>query len=117
MGKLCISATGTGDVSWASGEIFPYWSGVAYVPWKNFLGDDTIIPHGSVGDSVLSLKNFLRDLGFDGIDVGPVYDENTVAVIKGIQAKHGIATDGIVGPLTRIALYNEHGLLNIPHLQ
>jgi general secretion pathway protein A len=104
------------DVSWASGEIFPYWSGVAYVPWKNFLGDDAIVSQGAMGDSVWSLKTFLRNLGFDGIGAGPVYDEKTVTVIKGIQAKHGLATDGIVGPLTRIALYNEHGLLNIPHL-
>jgi general secretion pathway protein A len=116
-GELFVFRDGEhGDVSWTSGEILPYWAGVAYVPWKNYLGDDTIIPHGSTGDSVLSLKTFLSDLGFDGIDVGPVYDDNTVAVIKGIQAKHGIATDGIVGPLTRIALYNEHGFLNIPHL-
>jgi general secretion pathway protein A len=103
-------------MSWASEEIFPYWSGVAYVPWKNFLGDDAIISHGAMGDPVLSLKTFLLNLGFDEIHISPVYDEKTVTVIKGIQAKHGVATDGIVGPLTRIALYNEHGFLNIPHL-
>lgn len=105
-----------GDVSWAFSRVIPFWSGVAYVPWKNFSGDDEIIPHGSTGDPVLSLKSLLRDLGFDGIGAGPVYDEETVTVIKGIQAKHGLPTDGIVGPLTRIALYNEHGYLNMPQL-
>lgn len=114
--RLVLTDGESEGVSWTSAEILPYWSGIAYVPWKNFLGDDTIIPHGAEGNPVLSLKSFLHNLGIDGIDVSPVYDENTVTAIKAIQAKHGLATDGIVGPLTRIALYNEHGFLNIPHL-
>ena len=97
-------------------RIPPYWSGVAYVPWRNFLGHERLISHGSSGDPVVSLKALLRDLGYEGVDLSPIYDEKTVTVIKGIQAKYGLGVDGIVGPLTRIALYNEHGSLNIPAL-
>ncbi|MBN2033111.1 MAG: AAA family ATPase [Deltaproteobacteria bacterium] len=114
--RSVISDGEGGNMAWTFSEIMPYWSGLAHVPWRNFLGDDTIIPHGSTGESVLSLKSLLLDLGFKGLDLGPVYDEKTVTAIKGIQAKHGLDTDGIVGPLTRIALYNEQGFLTIPHL-
>ena len=92
------------------------WSGAAYVPWKNYLGYDRVISYGSRGEPVLSHKAFLRDLGYEGVDMNPDYDEKTLAVIKGIQAKHGLAMDGLIGPLTRIALYNEHGSLDIPRL-
>jgi len=92
------------------------WSGAAYIPWKNFLGYDRVISHWSRGEPVLSHKAFLRDLGYEGVDMSPDYDERTLAVIKGIQAKHGLAMDGLIGPLTRIALYNEHMSLDIPRL-
>jgi general secretion pathway protein A len=94
----------------------PYWSGVAYIPWRNFLGHDRAISHGGAGEAVLNLKRYLRDLGYEGVGLSPIYDEKTVTVIKGIQAKYGLAVDGIIGPLTRIALYNEHGSLNTPRL-
>jgi len=113
---LVFSAPEGGDGSLVLSRIPPSWSGAAYIPWKNFLGYDRMISYGSAGDPVLSLKTFLRDLGYEGVEITPAYDEKTVTVIKGIQAKHGLATDGVIGPLTRIALYNEHGALNVPYL-
>jgi general secretion pathway protein A len=105
-----------GYVQWEYSQIKPYWSGAAYIPWKDFLGYERVIQYGSSSDAVVSLKTFLRDLGYEGIEIGPLYDEKTIMVVKGIQAKHGIPTDGLVGPLTKIVLYNEHGSLMIPHL-
>jgi len=105
-----------GYLQWDSGEIRPYWSGSAYVPWKDYLGYERVIQSGSSSDAVVGLKTFLRDLGYEGIDLGPSYDEQTILVIKGIQAKHGIPTDGLVGPLTKIVLYHEHRGLNVPRL-
>jgi general secretion pathway protein A len=106
-----------GHVHWEYGKIRPYWSGTAYIPWKDFLGYDSVIQHGSPGDAVVSLKTFLRDLGYDGIEIEPAYDEKTMTLVKEIQAKHGILTDGLVGPFTKVLLYNEHHSLNIPHLE
>jgi general secretion pathway protein A len=113
---LVFSDPEGGEGSWLLSQIPPSWSGAAYIPWKNFLGYDRVIAYGSAGDPVLSLKTFLRDLGYEGVDISPVYDEKTVTVIKGIQAKHGLVTDGLIGPLTRIAVYNEQRSLNIPQL-
>ena len=105
-----------GYIPWDYSQIKPYWSGAAYLPWRDFLGYDRVIQYGSSGDAVVSLKTFLRDLGYEGIEIGPLYDEKTIMVVKGVQAKHGIPTDGLVGPLTKIVLYNENGSLTIPHL-
>jgi general secretion pathway protein A len=105
-----------GYVHWDYSKLKPYWSGAAYIPWKDFLGYDRIIQYGSPSDAVVSLKTFLRDLGYEGIEIEPAYDERTMLVVRGIQAKHGISADGLVGPFTKVVLYNEHRSLNIPHL-
>jgi general secretion pathway protein A len=113
---LTFSIPESGEVECSFSRVKPYWRGVAYVPWKDFLGYEGVIPHQSSPDSVLSLKAFIRDLGYEGVEIIPAYDGQTVMVIKGIQAKHGIQTDGLVGPLTKIALDNENRSLNIPRL-
>jgi general secretion pathway protein A len=104
------------DVQWNYDQVKSYWSGTAYVPWKDFLGYEGVIQYGSSSDAVVSLKTFLHDLGYQGIKIGPLYDEQTRTVARGIQGKHGIPTDGGVGPLTKIVIYNENRSLDIPHL-
>jgi general secretion pathway protein A len=68
------------------------------------------------GDSVLTLKMYMHDLGYDDMGITPTYDEKITKAIKQMQRKHGIPVDGVVGPLTKIALYNEKAALNIPRL-
>ena len=36
-----------------------------------------------------------------------MFDNNTLLAVKKIQQKYGLREDGKVGPLTKIALYNE----------
>ena len=55
-------------------------------------------------------------VGFDHIDISPHYDGDTEQAIKQIQEKYGLQTDGIVGPLTKIALFNEKKSLSGPHI-
>jgi general secretion pathway protein A len=97
-------------------ETHSYWSGVAYVPWRNFLDLKGIIPYKSTEDSIITLKILLRGLGFDDIEVNSDYDEQTKRAIRQIQEKHGLKVDGLVGGLTKIALYNEKKSFNIPHI-
>ena len=33
-----------------------------------------------------------------------------------VLEKHGIKPDGLIGPMTKIILYNAHGALQIPNL-
>jgi general secretion pathway protein A len=93
-----------------------YWSRVAYVAWKDFLNLPGILSFSNSGDSVLTLKMFMHDLGYRELDITPTYDEKTAKAIKQVQRRHGIHADGVVGPLTKIALYNEKAALNIPRL-
>jgi general secretion pathway protein A len=97
-------------------ELKSYWSGVTYIPWKNFLSLTGSIPLDSPKDSIITLKMLMRDIGFSDIDMSPVYDELTRKAITEIQKKSGIKVDGVVGPLTKIILYNEMGSLKIPHV-
>jgi len=109
---------GLGDrVSTASfDEAKAYWSGKAYIPWKNFFALTGTIPIDSAGESIITLKLLLRDIGFEDIELSPAYDQRTREAITRVQIKHNLPVDGVVGSMTKIALYNEKGLPEIPHL-
>jgi len=109
---------GEGDrvIEVTSKKLKTYWSGPAYIPWKNFLSLTGIIPFHSSADTILTLKMLLRNIGFDTIEISPVYDAPTRQTIIEIQEKHGIPTDGLVGSLTKIVLYNEKMSFDIPHI-
>jgi len=93
-----------------------YWSGVAYVPWKNFLAISGIIPKNSGGEAVITLKLLLRDIGYNDLELNAEYDLETQQAIEDVQAKYGIAVDGFVGPLTKMILYQEKRTFEIPEV-
>ncbi|MGB9500176.1 MAG: AAA family ATPase [Dissulfuribacterales bacterium] len=97
-------------------DVIENWSGTGYVFWKNFYNYRGTIPLTSLGESVITLKLHLRDIGYPQIKISGTYDLETQTAIKDIQAKHHIPVDGYVGPLTKIVLYNEKSSLVIPHL-
>ncbi len=97
-------------------DLESYWSGVAYIPWKNFLSLAGTIPLDSPKDSIITLKMLLRDIGFNKVEISPFYDENTRQAVKNVQRKYGIRVDGVVGSTTKIALYNEKNFKGIPHI-
>ena len=105
------------EITAVSDEVLACWSGIAYIPWKNFFPLRGEIPTNSPGDSIITLKLILKDLGFNEVGISPAYDAITREAIKAIQKKHGIGVDGVVGPLTKIAIYNEKESLNIPHIR
>ena len=97
-------------------ELEFYWSGVAYLPWKNFHSIWGTIPAQSYKDSVITLKLLLQDLGFENVSIDDKYDGLTRHAVETIQAKYGIPVDGYVGPLTKIILYKEKDSLEMPQL-
>ena len=92
------------------------WNGVAYVLWKDFYHFDGVIPISSPGEVILSLKMHLKTLGFPIAEMSAAYDVATRAAVETVQARHGLDPDGMVGPLTKIVLYNEDRSLDIPRL-
>ncbi|GBC59280.1 peptidoglycan-binding protein [Desulfonema ishimotonii] len=97
-------------------ELNRFWSGVAYTPWKNFLGITGTIPRNASADSIITLKMILQDIGFRQIEITPVYNDETRQAVRQIQERNGVTVDGAVGPMTKIILYNEIPSLTIPHL-
>lgn len=92
------------------------WDGEGFVFWKNFYNYQGTIPLDSPGESVITLKLHLRNIGYQHLEISGTYDLATRMAIKAIQARNGIPIDGYVGPLTKIVLYNERQSLAIPHL-
>jgi general secretion pathway protein A len=104
-------------ISVAPAKMQSYWSGSAYILWKNFFNYSGDIGLDAPAESVFTLKMLLRDIGFKEIKPDNLYDDFTRETIKKIQEKHGIEVDGIVGSRTKIVIYNEKKELKIPHLQ
>lgn len=97
-------------------DLKSYWTGSGYIPWKNFLGLAATPPFRLSQDSVLTLKMVLQEIGFNDIQINASYDREIWEAIKRFQERHGLKTDGIVGPLTQIVLYNEIKSSEIPFI-
>jgi general secretion pathway protein A len=85
-----------------------YWSGEAYIFWKNFKNLNGVLSQRSNGQDVRKLKKLLQQIGYSDVNVTDTYDNDTMQIIKAIQTKYGLHIDGMVGPYTKIALYNEN---------
>jgi len=97
-------------------ELVKFWSGVTYLPWKDFLQISGTPPVEASPDTIIALKMLLRNIGFSRIDISPIYDNPTRDAVEKIQEKYGISVDGIVGSTTKIALYNERKIFTMPHI-
>jgi general secretion pathway protein A len=97
-------------------DFLRYWSGEAFIFWKNFKDLRGTISQRSKGKDIKVLKQFLQQLGYNHIPATEEYDQETEQVIKDIQNKYGLHVDGLVGSLTKISLYNEDNKLVMPSL-
>ena len=97
-----------GDIITVDRRILPrLWSGEAYIVWKNFTGLEGVIGENSWPNTVKSLKMLLRDLNYTGDFSSGSYDADIREFIEDIQRKKGFEVDGVVGPFTKIILFNE----------
>lgn len=97
-------------------ELARLWTGVAYLPWKNFLSLTGTIPGNAPPDSVLVLKMLLRELGHEAVPLDREYDGATRRAVEEIQARFGLPVDGVVGNLTKIALYRAGDRFAVPRV-
>jgi general secretion pathway protein A len=100
----------------AFSDLKKYLGETSYILWKNYYGYDGMIPGSAPPETILTLKMQLRDMGYSDIAIHGGYDDQTRTIIQTLQNKYQIKPDGLVGPLTKIALYNETASLNIPHI-
>jgi general secretion pathway protein A len=115
--KILLGGSGDNDlvVTDLNGIEF-FWSGVAYIPWKNYLSIWGTIPTQSYKDSIITLKLLLQDIGFKNFEINDDYDDQTQKAIEQLQTKYGLPVDGFVGPLTKIILYREKNAFDMPRL-
>ncbi|MBW1861089.1 MAG: AAA family ATPase, partial [Deltaproteobacteria bacterium] len=77
-GKITLRGLGEDDaIMVETEELKSFWSGVAYIPWKNFLNYIGTIPRNAPRDSIITLKMLMKGIGFNDIEVSPLYDERT----------------------------------------
>jgi general secretion pathway protein A len=107
---------GDGSFPVAPAALVGRWNGVAHVFWKNYYNYTGVIPISSPGEVILSLKMHLKSMGFPIEAMTAAYDTTTRLAVEAIQARNGLNVDGLVGPMTKIVLYNEDPSLNSPRL-
>ncbi len=107
---------GTAEATVAPEALNWYWTGTAYLPWRDFVSINATVPESGGPTAVRKIKQLLAAIGLPPpADTGR-YDDHTRALIEQLQASHGLQPDGVVGALTKICLYNESPGLRIPHL-
>lgn len=115
--KLSLKNTRDNDVIISSPhELRKHWSGIAYIPWKNYFALTGTIPGDATEESIITLKLLLKEIGFSDIELSPEYDEETRKAITKFQVAYDLPVDGVVGSITKIALYNQKKSLKLPHL-
>ena len=109
-------SNGEGIYAVAPFSLAGLWNGVAHILWKNYFNYNGVIPISSPGEAIISLKAHLKSLGFPIEEMSAAYDAATRRAVETIQARNGLEVDGMVGPLTKIALYNTDASLAVPRL-
>ncbi len=105
------------EIALKTDDINDHWTGIAYVPWKDFYGCTGEIPTYAPESSVKALKLLLKDIGYPDLEINPIYDDQTRQAVVDVQKKNGLPPDGVVGPFTKIVLYNEQKNIKIPHIR
>ena len=111
-----VLANGPDTIEISKQAFDAYHNGLVFIPWKDFLSYGKTITPGNYQNEVLTLKMHLKRIGHSGAELTPYYDEYTQDVVKRIQRNYGLEDDGVVGPLTKIALYNQSHPSRIPLL-
>ncbi len=88
----------------------------ACVFWKDFEGLYGTIPGDASAETILTLKKLLRQMGFSGVALTADYDDVTKRIVKKIQVRGGIPVDGLVGPVTKMIIYNDLKLYQVPSI-
>jgi len=111
---------GVGDATVArvpAAQLEALWAGEAWVVWRDFVSLPAVIREGHGGASVYWLQSTLAELGFYGASPTGRYDPPTRRAVRAFQSSRGLASDGRVGPRTKMALYDALGDFAIPRLR
>jgi len=92
------------------------WLGEAHLFWRDFENLSPYLAPGTTGSEVGRLQRLLARVGAYPDPPSLVYDDATTEAIARFQRSRHLVPDGIVGPLTKIALYNAIATYHRPRL-
>jgi general secretion pathway protein A len=90
-------------VPWA--DLAPFYAGVFYLAWKNPRGYSGVVSADSPRDKILALAEHLRAAGIIDADSETADGPALATVVRAFQRRQGLSPDGLVGPMTQLALY------------
>jgi len=94
-------------------DLDQYWYGQFILLWRKPDNYSTAITPGDNGSIVTWLNTHFADNQL--VNSNNAYDDTLIEKVKTFQSRHGLAADGIVGPVTIIHLNTESGM-NVPTL-
>jgi len=94
----------------------PLWFGTAYALWRDAWGGRRYLTTGMKGGIVEDLQSSLKDLGYYRQKPSGVFDTKTAEAVGAFQRDHFLDEDGILGPQTRIVLYQALKRFEMPTL-
>jgi general secretion pathway protein A len=115
-GKLVIHPSLMGRNTFSKAEITRFWSGQAFIPWRNREKIHLPMAQGAAGSDVIRVQILLQAAGFRSLEVNGLYDEATVKTVKDFQSSRKISDTGKVGPITLIQLYKAVNGASLPSL-
>lgn len=94
----------------------PLWFGTAYALWRDVWGGRRYLAKGMKGGIVGDLQSSLKALGYYEQKPSGVFDDKTADAVGAFQRDHFLDEDGILGPQTRIVLYQALKRFEMPTL-
>jgi general secretion pathway protein A len=107
---------GEDAVSVTPDEVAEVWFGKAHIFWRDFERLPEYLAPGSVGTEIGRLQTLLARVGELPGEASLIYDERTEEAIARFQRSRRLEPDGIVGPLTKIVLYDALATYDHPRL-
>ncbi len=94
-----------------------WWNGRAHVLWRDQESLQRDLGPGSGGPLVSTLQTLLAEAGLYRGSPSGLYDDLTENAVRRFQEAQHIRSDGVVGPITQILLYNTLARYRRPTLQ
>jgi len=104
-GEVTLAGLGETPLRVPAEELAWSWQGGAYIPWRDYEELPEILGPGSEGRAVRWLQHALASIGYyRGPETGR-FDGDTLRAVQALQRDQHIEVDGIVGPVTKLRLY------------
>lgn len=97
-------------------ELGAHWTGALRVVWRDFEALTGRVALGASGPKVAWLQGALTRLGLYAGPTTGRFDATTQAAVVAFQRTRHLTPDGVLGPVTKMALYDALGGYPVAHL-